>query len=419
MYLTETDLVSYLANIVLLANADGDIAPKVVAALEEIRTRIGAKKSTYDGATKLALSGTYSPVKIGGFSEQVSNLADMLYVAILDGNLSEAKKKIIAQFSDGINLSEEQRTTLSHDAINRLKAKEPSYACPLCSAKISEDAKYCPKCGADLTAGSPESEVTIPKDGYAIEFSESTSGSFPSALKLARSAPRFVTYLKNKKSWYLAAWPLNAIENAAQLAGALSGIRNKRCYREGIEVDWDDLFGFLWCAEERNKAYRPTEYCFGKAENVLNPWGCKQARLDWTEWARWFSYGKFEKQGIFRGSTIWTFDKARIRHELLTNLHKFRFCPHLRLALIDAVLRRFPDRVEVTDKGAWKYSHSYQEVPGSIKIVEVERSGGVEFKQEYFADGVRPRDLTILSALLKASFADAHVTDIQYEEIVR
>ncbi len=418
MHLNEPDLISYLANIIFLANADGEISPKVAAALDEIRTTLGAKKSVYDGAAKRALSGTFSPVKVGGFSEQVGNLADMLYIAILGSRLSEAKKQIIAEFSEGINLTDQQRATLSHDAVNRLKATELSFACPNCGTKIYEDSKYCPKCGTDLAVSAPAAEPSIPATGYSIEFCEFTSGNFPAALKLAKAAPSFSTQIRNKKAWYLGAWPLNAIEGAAQLAGALSGIRNKKCYREGKEIDWDELFGFLWCAEERNKAYRPSEYCFGKADNQLNPWGCKQARLDWTEWARWFSYGRFEKQGILRGKRVWIFDKPRIQHELLTNLHKFRFCPYLRPPLIEAILRRIPNQVEVTAGGPWKYSHSYQEVPGSIKIIEVEKSGDLEFKQEYFADGVRPRDLTVLSDLLNAAFAEAGVTDIRFNQIV-
>jgi hypothetical protein len=91
MYLDESDQISYLANIIFLANADGAPPPKVAAALEEIRTTVGAKKSTYDGAVKRALSGTFAPIRITSFPAQVSNLADLLYIAVLDDTLSEEK----------------------------------------------------------------------------------------------------------------------------------------------------------------------------------------------------------------------------------------------------------------------------------------------------------------------------------------
>ena len=140
--------------------------------------------------------------------------------------------------------------------------------------------------------------------------------------------------------------------------------------------------------------------------------------MDWTEWATWFSYGRFEKQGLLRGTYIWVFDKSRIKHELMTNLHRVRYCPHLRVRLVEAVLRLTPERVQVTDNGPWKYSRTYEEAPGSIKIVEVDKSSGMELRDEYFADGVRPRGVHILSEILKRAFAEAQVTDVQSSTIV-
>jgi tellurite resistance protein len=56
MKLDEQDQITYLANVIFLANADGSISPKENAALEEMRTAIGAKKSTFNAAMKKALS---------------------------------------------------------------------------------------------------------------------------------------------------------------------------------------------------------------------------------------------------------------------------------------------------------------------------------------------------------------------------
>jgi hypothetical protein len=88
------------------------------------------------------------------------------------------------------------------------------------------------------------------------------------------------------------------------------------------------------------------------------------------------------------------------------------------MRLVEAVLRSIPDRVQITDNGPWKYNRAYEETPGSIKIVEVEKSNGTEFRQEYFADGVRPRGIHILSEILKRAFAEAGITDVQYDAII-
>ncbi len=199
----------------------------------------------------------------------------------------------------------------------------------------------------------------------------------------------------------------------------MSGLRNRKSYLDGSEISRDQLFGFVWCAEKRKMAYRPVESCFGKSESRMNPWGCMQARMEWTEWAGWFSYGRFEKAGLLGGKRIWIFDKARIEHELLNNLHRFRFCPFLRTKLLSAVLRALPDQVEITDKGPWRYNHSYQEGAGSIKVVEIEKSDGMEFREEYFADGVRPKGLGLLPEILAKAFVEAGVADIKSTDLVR
>jgi hypothetical protein len=141
--------------------------------------------------------------------------------------------------------------------------------------------------------------------------------------------------------------------------------------------------------------------------------------MDWTEWAQWYSYGQFKRAGLLKGGYFWVFDKARIHHEVMTNLHRFRYCPYLRLRLVDAVLRALPDEVEVGPTGPWKYSRAYEETPGCIKIVEVERSGGLEYKSEYFADGVRTKGLGILEEVLKKAFADAGVSDVTPSQLTK
>lgn len=61
----------------------------------------------------------------------------------------------------------------------------------------------------------------------------------------------------------------------------------------------------------------------------------------------------------------------------------------------------------------------YEEVLGSIKIVEVDRSDGYEFKNEYFADGVRPKGTRVLDEILRKAFAEAGVSEITSAQLTR
>jgi len=112
--------------------------------------------------------------------------------------------------------------------------------------------------------------------------------------------------------------------------------------------------------------------------------------MDWTGWADWLCYGQWEKVGFLGGKIQWRFDKERIRHELATNLFRVRFCPHLRTDLSEAVLRHLPDTVNPESDRRFGYHRTYEEVPGAIKVVEKERGAGMEFSNEYWADGLQP-----------------------------
>lgn len=420
--LSDSEQVVYLANAMFMAHSDSSLSPRELAALEELRSKISAKKSTLNTARKTVEAGTYTLSKCGGFATQVSNLADMLYVCFVDGEFSEKERVLTNEFAKSIGLSDSQFDLMVKNAIESQSKSSFTVSCPKCSKEADSHSKYCPNCGTPLSNMEDESIKTdfqIPTSGHAIEFPESTAANFPRALTAAKKAPKFETCLRGKKNWYLAHWPEESFEQVSHLANELSGIRNRRYYHNGSEAPWDEVFSFIWCAEQRTSAYRPIEYCFGKDENQLNPWGCKQIRFDWTEWARWFSYGQFKKSGVFKSNHTWVFDKNRIRHEVMTNVHPYRMCPHLRVDLIEAVLNAMPDEVEISPTTGWKYSRAYDEVPGSIKIVEVEKSSGFEFKSEYYADGVRPLGVTVLRQILSTAFAKAQVSDLRVDQLVK
>lgn len=403
------DPVPFLANIALVARADGTLSASELGQLEAIRKECGFKKGDFSAAVRLAESGNHTLTPVGTFADKVKNLEFVLRVAYADSDLDTAEVQLITDFCNRIGIHQEQLDKLAAEVLASLR--QVGKLCPTCGSENSADSRFCAKCGANLDAKGQNIQVMfdIPQKGISIEFAESSAASFPKAIELAKTTNGYQTCQKNKKTWHLATFPSGALADALPLAGTLSGIRNRVLYIDGKEQQWDDVFGFIWCAAQRASAYRPVEYCFGKDENRFNPWGCKQIRMDWTEWASWFCYGKWEKSGFISSKVQWRFDKDRIRHEFATNLHRYRHCPHLNASLPEAILRYLPDVVVPNTDKNWDYHQRYEETPGAIKVIKKERSEGFTTSNEFWADGVRPMGLSALVDILAKAFRNVGI----------
>ncbi len=402
-----------------VSRTDGSVSPNEILAIEAAQKRIGAKKTALRKGDAMAHNDGFKPAVVGSFSARIANLEDMILVSLADGVLDQAEKPVVLSFAKSVGITNEQLQLILTEVRTSLQSEEATRACPICAANVPREAKFCPECGCSLEmsdkAAAVAVEYMIPSAGIAIEFAESTASGFVDAVRKAKVAPENAECVKGKRIWYMAAWPKEKISDAAKLVEDLKGMRNRKVWVDAKESRWDDVFGFTWCSEQRNSAYRPFEYCFGVDDKRLNIWGCKNARMDWATWSEWFSYGSFKKGGLLKGGHVFEFDKKRIRHELETNLYKFRFCPHLNFKLIEAVLENLPDQVEVNLKGDWTYKRDYEESPRSIKIKEKTVEGGYTYTDEYYTSGVAPRTPAIGLAILQKAFsvAGADSTDLK------
>ncbi len=414
-----TDPIPFLANIALVAHADGKLSASELGQLESFRTEMKVKKGDFNKALTLVGSNEYKLTPVGTFSDQVTNLEMMLRVAYADDDLDDTEARLIGDFCLMIGVTQEQVDRLEKEVIASLK--QTGKVCTFCGSPAVSNARFCPGCGTTLDKNDTSVQVDfdIPRSGIAIEFADSTAASFSKALEVAKSSHGYQKCQKLKKTWHLATYPSGKLVDALPLAEALGAVRNKRAFQDGEEKLWDEIFGFAWCAAQRKTAYRPIEYCFGKDENRINPWGCKQARMDWTEWADWFSYGAWEKGGLLGPKVVWRFNREKIRHELATHLFRYRFCPHLVPKLAEAVLKNLPETVNPEKDGNWSFNRLYEEVPGSIKVVEREASGAYIFTDEFWSDGVRPKGLRLLADLLTKSMADAGCCGVSPQTLLK
>ncbi len=405
------EVAQYLANTMSVATADGLLTPAEELALANIAAGIGAKRRDVQNARTWAADGSFQPQLTGRYSQQIGNLEDMIFLALADGPVQEPARRVIVAFAWDIGATQEQVDRITAEATSRARAQVDGLACPKCGAQSQLGAKFCAGCGEALqavpSARPASSAFEYPSSGVAIEFSESTAASFPAGLAEAQTAPVFQEILREKKRWYLAGWPSGNVGDSLPLVKCLKGMRNRKVYVDGQDHSWDEVFGFLWCLEQRNAAYRPIEFCFGGEEKRPNLWGCKQLSMEWTEWAEWFSYGRFA------GNDVFCFDKERIVHELNVHLHKVRYCPYIRPRLVEAVLRHIPDRVRIIRREGWDHRESYQQTPNSIKLVKREDYGGVTMTNEFYSDGVVPIGFAVANAILSKALAECDIRDVE------
>lgn len=412
------DVVPFLANIALVAYADGALSATELGQLEAIRKEFKFKKSDYNAAVRLVQDREYKLTPIGSFADQVKNLELILRVAYSDDDLDKAESSLILSFCKSIGIHQDQLNRLRQEVLSSLK--QQGKVCPSCGTENGSDASFCPKCGASLSIADQEVKVQfeIPTSGIAIEFAESTSASFSKALGIAKATEGYETCMKGKKKWHFALYPSGQIAEALPLAESLKNLRNRCVYIDGEEKQWSEIFGFAWCVSQRATAYRPVEYCFGRDENRLNPWGCKQSSMDWTEWANWFGYGKWDKTGLMGKKLQWKFDKQRIRHELETNLYPYRYCPFLKTKLSEAVLKHFPEIIVPDSDPNWEFHYQYEETPGAVKIKPKKNSDSFISSNELWADGVRPKGLVIFHSILTNAFKDLGIPVTQAKKLI-
>jgi hypothetical protein len=404
--MNDDEKLTFLANMFCVIRADGKINEKEIAAINTYAKILGCAKSSIAKAENKSNERGFCISPVGVFSEKVANLEAMLYAAIIDGAITEEEKNLILVFGENINIKNDQLQIIFSEAKARV-VKDDYLKCAECSTQNAVSAKFCANCGNSLISGDTNKSVAIsyeiPKTGIAIEFSESTASGFGDAVLKANKAPTSAICIKSKKTWYLASWPLNEIAAAASLVEDLKGMRNRKVWLDGKESRWDDIFGFTWCSQQRNSAYRPVEHCFGIEEKILNIWGCKHSGMNWTSWERWFSYGAFNDFNARTNEANFVFNKNKIRHELESNLYKIRLCPHLNFKLIEAVLEILPSEVKVSaaKNAEWKFKQDCEQTPGSILIKEVTANGLFLCTNEYYSSGIIPNGQEVGLKLLK------------------
>ena len=135
--LSNSEKITYLANLYAVARADGGIlSPNETRAIEDAQKRIKATKTAMKKAEALAESSNNATSLVERLSMCIANLEDMVLVALIDGVLDRAEAPVITGFAKSIGLSNELFKRIVADTRNVVAAMKATRACPSCSASI-------------------------------------------------------------------------------------------------------------------------------------------------------------------------------------------------------------------------------------------------------------------------------------------
>lgn len=228
----------------------------------------------------------------------------------------------------------------------------------------------------------PDSPPPVPPRGIVIEFRHSSSPNFDLAVQEARKLPSFQQYGQGRKAVYRVVIGEAQIGDVIDLVDFIQNWKVASLYVNGERVPFKSVFGFLSCYRRKQTSYNPDLYCFGfENETSINIWGCIQAHMPFTSYARWFTYGRWlNKKGD------WQFDKKRIAFELEKALYPYRYCPALDPELVRDAVAALPDKVNPLKDKNWMFYRAWDPSAPGLKVVE--RDG--YFETTYTAIGVAP-----------------------------
>ena len=260
--------------------------------------------------------------------------------------------------------------------------------CDKCGAGINEGAKFCPQCGDPVTEADrvsvpvTQSQVAI----VEISFGESSSPNFNKAVEICKNIPSYSVSGEGKQLQHRITLPITEVDLIINLFELVGSWKSSQMLINGRAATKKDLTYYgVGCYRNRQKAYRPEQFCFGEKEYEANIWGCKRLNMPINEWGGgWLDYGGFDKSGV------WHFDKDRIRHELELALKENELCPVLDRKRVIETLDKLPDSINPKKDSNWQYRTSYEEVNGDYEDVAVGVKPVIKRINRYVIGGFKP-----------------------------
>jgi len=145
--ITSDLMVTYLANILNIAQTDGKLDPREREVIGKLCRQLNAEEKDLNEALKKVADGEHRTMPVGRFSDKVRNLENMLLVAMVDGELSKPEKAKVLDFARKIHLNQEQIKIILAETKLKISLQQVTLQCGQCGVTLAPDSKFCTSCG--------------------------------------------------------------------------------------------------------------------------------------------------------------------------------------------------------------------------------------------------------------------------------
>jgi len=148
--MSNSDQITYLANVVSISEADGEVTDKEEEVIAFVRQKNGISEDDAKAAVAKAMDADYQITPVGRYSDKIRNLEDMLLASLIDGELSNPEKKAMLAFAKALKLSQEQINIILAETKQFVRQATAEKRCGACGVTLPAGSRFCTECGQEV-----------------------------------------------------------------------------------------------------------------------------------------------------------------------------------------------------------------------------------------------------------------------------
>lgn len=190
----------------------------------------------------------------------------------------------------------------------------------------------------------------------SLEFGKSTSKNYDFAVQQAMKHPTYSESTVGKEVFHKVTVGFNEIDFLRSLLDIVGQWKSTKLYLNDRPILYNDVSQVLYCYSEREKAFNPKEYCFGREDAKTyndNDLGCRHCGVNPYGYKGLAGLGEMQPDGTFK------VDKDKFVYTVARNLENFLICPALNPKNIEQKLKSFPDQINPKRSKQWEYVTDY------------------------------------------------------------